>query len=103
LKIVEDFSDDINMTFGLDKCAILLITNGKYSTTNIYPEIPKLDDEDNKGYRYLGVMEGVNFHIDEVKEMTKKEYISRVRKILNADMTGEYTMPAICAFALPVL
>eukprot|EP00957_Ditylum_brightwellii_P093800 7142630-Ditylum_brightwellii.AAC.1 len=65
------------MTFGLDKCAILLITNGKYSTTNIYLEIPKLDDEDNKGYRYLGVMKGVNFHIKEIKEMTKKEYISR--------------------------
>eukprot|EP00957_Ditylum_brightwellii_P021674 1634036-Ditylum_brightwellii.AAC.1 len=66
------------MTFGLDKCAILLITNGKYSTTNIYPEIPKLDDKDNMGYRYLGVMEGADFHINGVKEMTKKEYISRV-------------------------
>eukprot|EP00957_Ditylum_brightwellii_P072831 5535334-Ditylum_brightwellii.AAC.1 len=65
------------MTFGLGKCAILLINNGKYSTTNIYPEIPKSDDEDNKGYRYLGVMEGVDVHIKEVKEMTKKEYISR--------------------------
>jgi hypothetical protein len=91
------------MTFGLDKCAILLITNGKYSTTNIYPEIPKLDDEDNKGYRYLGVMEGVDFHMKEVKEMTKKEYISRVPKILNADMIREYTMHAIRAFVLPVL
>eukprot|EP00957_Ditylum_brightwellii_P083401 6339435-Ditylum_brightwellii.AAC.1 len=60
------------MKFGLDKCAILLITNGKNSTTNIYPEIPKLDDVDNRGYRYLGVMEGVDFHIKEVKEMTKK-------------------------------
>eukprot|EP00957_Ditylum_brightwellii_P119211 9094275-Ditylum_brightwellii.AAC.1 len=48
-------------------------------------------------------MEGVDFHIDEVKEMTKKEYTSRVRKILNAGMTGEYTMQAICACALPVL
>eukprot|EP00957_Ditylum_brightwellii_P161276 12279677-Ditylum_brightwellii.AAC.1 len=60
------------MTFGLDKCAILLIVNGKYSTTNIYPEIPKLDDKDKKGYRYLGVMEGVDFHTKEDKEMTKK-------------------------------
>eukprot|EP00957_Ditylum_brightwellii_P104613 7971333-Ditylum_brightwellii.AAC.1 len=58
LQIVEDFSDDINMTFGLDKCTILLIVNGKYSTTNIYPKIPKLDNDNNKGYRYLGVMEG---------------------------------------------
>eukprot|EP00957_Ditylum_brightwellii_P029501 2229468-Ditylum_brightwellii.AAC.2 len=48
-------------------------------------------------------MEGVDFHMREVKEMTKKEYISRVRKILKADMIGEYTIQAICAFALPVL
>eukprot|EP00957_Ditylum_brightwellii_P131603 10036408-Ditylum_brightwellii.AAC.1 len=48
-------------------------------------------------------MEGVDFHVREVKEMTKKEYISRVRKILKADMIREYTMQEICAFALPVL
>eukprot|EP00957_Ditylum_brightwellii_P050149 3801761-Ditylum_brightwellii.AAC.1 len=48
-------------------------------------------------------MEGADFHIREVKEMTKKEYVSRARKILKADMIGEYTMQAICAFALPVL
>eukprot|EP00957_Ditylum_brightwellii_P033695 2553871-Ditylum_brightwellii.AAC.1 len=72
LQIVEDFSNGINITFGLDKCAILLITNGKYATTNICLEIPKLDDEENKGYQYLGIMEGVDFHMKEVKELTKK-------------------------------
>eukprot|EP00957_Ditylum_brightwellii_P145719 11096006-Ditylum_brightwellii.AAC.1 len=77
LQIVEDFSRDINMTFGLDICAILLISNGKYTTTNFCPEIPKLDDEDNKGYQYLGVMEGVDFYMKEVKDMTIKEYISQ--------------------------
>eukprot|EP00957_Ditylum_brightwellii_P167206 12728675-Ditylum_brightwellii.AAC.1 len=91
------------MTFGLDKFAILLIVNGKYSTTNIHPETPKLDDDDNKGYRYLGMMEVVDFHMREVKKMTKKEYISRVHKILKADMIGEYTMQAMCVFVLPVL
>eukprot|EP00957_Ditylum_brightwellii_P209900 15363786-Ditylum_brightwellii.AAC.1 len=35
--------------------------------------------------------------------MTIKEYISRVQKILNADMIGDYTMNAICDFVLPVL
>eukprot|EP00957_Ditylum_brightwellii_P077636 5900423-Ditylum_brightwellii.AAC.1 len=59
LQIVEDFSNDINMTSGLDKC------NGKYATANICLEIPKLDNEENKGYNYLGIMEGVNFHMKE--------------------------------------
>eukprot|EP00957_Ditylum_brightwellii_P122288 9325384-Ditylum_brightwellii.AAC.1 len=35
--------------------------------------------------------------------MTIKKCISRIRKILNADMIRDYTMNAICAFALPVL
>eukprot|EP00957_Ditylum_brightwellii_P017699 1333044-Ditylum_brightwellii.AAC.2 len=61
------------MSFGLDICAILLIKNGKYATTTIFQKIPKLDDDKNKGYCYLGIMEGVDFHIKEVKELTKKE------------------------------
>eukprot|EP00957_Ditylum_brightwellii_P057962 4394957-Ditylum_brightwellii.AAC.1 len=65
------------MNFGLDKCAILLILNSKYTTTNIYPEILKLDDEDSKGYQYLGMMKGLDFHMKEVKDMTIKEYISQ--------------------------
>eukprot|EP00957_Ditylum_brightwellii_P014052 1059557-Ditylum_brightwellii.AAC.1 len=103
LQIVEDFSCNIDMLFGLDKCVILLIENGKYTTTNICLEIPKLSDDENKGYRYLGIMKGVDFHCTEVKEMTKKEYVSRVQKIFQAGMNGDYTMTAICVYAVPVL
>eukprot|EP00957_Ditylum_brightwellii_P162320 12359487-Ditylum_brightwellii.AAC.1 len=60
------------MSVGLDKCAILLIANGKYTTINICMEIPKLNDDESKGYRYLGIMEGVDFHMDEVKGELRK-------------------------------
>mmetsp|Transcript_36211 Transcript_36211/g.53028 ORF Transcript_36211/g.53028 Transcript_36211/m.53028 type:complete len:519 (-) Transcript_36211:412-1968(-) len=103
LQIVEEFSNDINMSFGLDKCAILVIKNGSISTTNIYPDTPKLDDDENKAYRYLGILEGLDFHVEKVKKATKAEYISRVRKILKSDIDGDKTMTAICAFAMPVL
>ena len=76
MKLVEKFSNDINMTFGLDKCAVLTLKNGRYSTTNILPEIPKLDDDLNKGYCYLRIMEGADFHTQEVKSNTIKEYLS---------------------------
>eukprot|EP00957_Ditylum_brightwellii_P203509 15334927-Ditylum_brightwellii.AAC.1 len=91
------------MSFGLDKCAIFLITNEKYSTANICPEIPKLDNMESKGYCYLGIMEGMDIHADKVKVLTIKEYVSHVWKIHNADMYGDYTMTAICAYAIPVL
>mmetsp|Transcript_28205 Transcript_28205/g.40877 ORF Transcript_28205/g.40877 Transcript_28205/m.40877 type:complete len:147 (-) Transcript_28205:385-825(-) len=91
------------MSFGLDKCAILVIKNGTLSTTNIYPDIPKLDDDEDKAYRYLEILEGLDFHAEKVKKGTKAEYISRVRKILKSDIDGDKAMTAICAFAMPVL
>eukprot|EP00957_Ditylum_brightwellii_P109239 8333065-Ditylum_brightwellii.AAC.2 len=68
------------MTFGLDKCAVLTFKNGCCSTTNILPEIPKLVDDLNKGYQYLGIMEGADFHTQDIKSNTIKEYFSQVQK-----------------------
>eukprot|EP00957_Ditylum_brightwellii_P189568 14430122-Ditylum_brightwellii.AAC.1 len=48
-------------------------------------------------------MEGLDFHTDQFKKMTKQEYISRVLKILKFDINGGKTMMDICAFAMPVL
>eukprot|EP00957_Ditylum_brightwellii_P080556 6127589-Ditylum_brightwellii.AAC.1 len=80
MKLVEQFSPNRNMSFGLDKYAIFVIKNSHNSTTNILPQIPKLDNDTNKGYQYLGIIEGTNFLIDEVKLKNMKEYISRVSK-----------------------
>eukprot|EP00957_Ditylum_brightwellii_P205094 15342270-Ditylum_brightwellii.AAC.1 len=70
------------MTFGLNTWAVLTLKNGCYLTTNILPEILKLDDDSNKGYCYLSIMEVADFHTVEVKQNTVKEYISRVQKSL---------------------
>eukprot|EP00957_Ditylum_brightwellii_P118258 9019288-Ditylum_brightwellii.AAC.1 len=48
-------------------------------------------------------MEGADFHMNKVKELTKKEYVSRVHKILQTDMNGDYTMNTICAYTIHVL
>eukprot|EP00957_Ditylum_brightwellii_P177363 13510201-Ditylum_brightwellii.AAC.1 len=91
------------MTFGLDKCAVLILKNDRYSTTIILPKIPKLDDDLNKGYHYLGIMEGADFHTQEVKSNTIKEYLSQVQKILQAQLPGDAMMTAICTYATPIL
>eukprot|EP00957_Ditylum_brightwellii_P085177 6477839-Ditylum_brightwellii.AAC.1 len=61
------------MSFELEKCAVLTLKNGRYSTTNILPEIPKLDNDSNKGYHYLGILEGADFHTQKVKDNTSKD------------------------------
>eukprot|EP00957_Ditylum_brightwellii_P050855 3856573-Ditylum_brightwellii.AAC.1 len=48
-------------------------------------------------------MEGLDFHTNQVKKMTKQEYISRVQKILKSNIDGGKTTRATCAFAMPVL
>eukprot|EP00957_Ditylum_brightwellii_P206628 15349286-Ditylum_brightwellii.AAC.1 len=65
------------------------------------PDIPQLDEEE--GYKYLGIVESIDFLTNQVKAKTTKEYISRVRKIVDADLTMHNTIKAICAYAVPVM
>ena len=70
----------------------------KYTTTKILPEILKLDNKDNKGYQYLGVMKVVDFHTETVKNISKCERISRVQKYL----TSVWMVPKPCLPAVPL-
>ena len=61
LRTIKTFSDDIGMTFGLDKCAKATFTRGKLKSTSsiepdIYTKIKELDQEAT--YKYLGIEEG---------------------------------------------
>eukprot|EP00957_Ditylum_brightwellii_P010016 755861-Ditylum_brightwellii.AAC.1 len=91
------------MSFGLDKCAVITLKNGRYSTTNLLPDIPKLDNDSNKGYYNSGIMEGADFHTQEIKDNTIQEYLLCIQKILKAKLPGDAMMTAICAYATPIL
>ena len=51
----------------------------------------------------LGIMEGVDFHTNDVKEQIKKEYYLQLSRIFKSQLNGNSTMTAICAYAVPVL
>ena len=85
LQIVKQFSEDIKITFGLDKCAEASFKQSKLiSTGNIELDqeatISELDP--NSGYRYLGVDENDGIQHTKMKEKIRKEY-SRRRKRTN--------------------
>ena len=66
LKIVKAFSDDIGMTFGLNKSAKTAFITGKRKYTSCIvldtdTRIMELDQEET--YKYLGIEEGVEFNI----------------------------------------
>eukprot|EP00957_Ditylum_brightwellii_P182539 13905092-Ditylum_brightwellii.AAC.1 len=79
MALVKRFSNDIGMSFRLDKCAILTIVNGKHVETTILDDFPQLPHDE--GYKYLGILESLNFHTKEVKITATKAYISCVRTI----------------------
>eukprot|EP00957_Ditylum_brightwellii_P009631 725527-Ditylum_brightwellii.AAC.1 len=95
------FSDNIGMVFGLDKCAVLTIRHGKSEPTDIFLEIPQLDEE--QGSRYLGVYKGADFLTEHVKKATSKEYLSQVYSILICQLNADSTMTAIYSYAVPVI
>ena len=106
LKIVKQFSDDIGMTFGLEKCAKASFKRGKLvSTGNIEisddTAIQKLNQEDV--YIYLGVDESDGIQHSKMKEKIRKEYYRRVRLILRTELNGRNKREAINSLAVPVV
>ena len=106
LKIVKQFSDNIGMEFGLEKCAKASFMKGKLvSTGNIVidddTEIQELDQEGV--YKYLGVDESDGIQHSKMKERIRKEYNRRVRLILRTELNGRNKIEAINSLAVPVV
>eukprot|EP00957_Ditylum_brightwellii_P000711 55753-Ditylum_brightwellii.AAC.1 len=74
---------------------------GEVIQSEVLLDMPWLDEEE--GYKYLGIMESTDFLTAQVKAKMMKEYISQVRKILDANLTMHNTIMAICAYDVPVM
>ena len=82
--MITQFTNDINMEFGTDKCAYLYIENGKRKTLDDTIDTNGLhleELEECDTYKYLGHDEAVGFASPLNKEKVTKEYYRRVRKI----------------------
>ena len=100
------FSEDINMNFGLEKCAKVTIKRGKKEsghgiTLPEGKEIKNLEIEEE--YKYLGLLESDEFNSTRIKEKAKQEYKKRLRLILKSKLHGRNQITAINTYALPIL
>lgn len=102
----QEFTKDINMQFGIDKCAIAYIRAGQLQEM----ENIQVDDmeaikalETGQYYKYLGISESQKFDHQGIKEELKKEYFKRVRKILKSQLNSKNKMTAIGALGTPVI
>ena len=106
LRTVKNFSDDIGMEFGLDKCAKATFKRGKLAhTTNIDLDGGTTIRDLHPGeiYKYLGINEGQGIQHAKMKESIRKECIRRVRAINNTELNARNKIEAINTLALPIV
>ena len=106
LETTQIFSNDIGMSFGLEKCAKISIIRGKVKNRdNIIlssgEEIRELNNQ--TFYKYLGVEENKVIGHTETKEKLSKEYFSRLRKILKSELNSYNMIMAINQWAVPAI
>jgi hypothetical protein len=106
VQTVTTFSDDIDMEFGLDKCAKVVFKKGKLVhshnlVVDINREIQEL--EQGKTHKYLGTEESDGIQHQQMEETLKKEYARRLRMILKSELNAKNKITAIGTLAVPVL
>lgn len=103
---VRMFSNDIQMEFGYDKCAMLVIQRGKLTKSEgIDVEgktIPDISQED-QSYKYLGIPQQHTNLEEQTKHDATKEYKKRLKQILKSKLNAKNKIEAINAYAIPII
>ncbi|XP_075985622.1 uncharacterized protein LOC142982823 [Anticarsia gemmatalis] len=106
LKVTEVFSNSIRMEFGVDKCAVMHVKQGRVVTS----EGLQLSDHTTlrpllatDTYKYLGMSQALG--IDEVgmKRSLRERFFGRLRKVLNSLLSGGNKVRAFNGWVIPLL
>ena len=106
LNTVKQFSDDIRMELGLDKCPKATFSRGKLlKTNNITLDTTTIikDLEPEESYKYLGVTEWDRIQHSSMREKIRKKCFRRVRTILRSELNARNRIDAINSLALPMV
>ena len=94
------------MEFGIEKCAMLVMEKGKI-VKSVGIELPdykviKLLQE-GESYKYLRILEADKFLEEKMKLNVLKEYIRRLRKVLNSKLNGGNLVHGVNTWAVSLL
>ena len=106
LDLVTQFSKDICMDFGTDKCAYLKIVKGTIvsdAETLVMNNLTIKSVKEGDTYKYLGIDENISYHGPINKERVSKEYFTRTRKIWSSELSAYNKVIVHNAFAVPIL
>lgn len=105
LKSVQDFSSDIAIQWGVDKCKIIHIKRGTIQTTE--EEYTIKDDEImeqlvDDPYKYLGFAQLKGIRHSNIKQKLTSEFTSRLKSICKSHLNSGNKIKAINTYAIPV-
>ena len=106
LEVVQEYSDDVRMNFGLDKCNKLTIKKGKTTASKDIvlsnnDTIKALDS--TEVYKYLGMIQNSTIKTTEMKRSIQDEYFERLKKIMKTSLNSKNTIDAVNTFATPTI
>ena len=106
IRIMFDFSNDIDMAFGIEKCKVLNVVRGKYAKMGgvKLPDGELIEEmmEDDV-YKYLGVVESTTIKHTDMKKKILTTFKKRVKSILKTELNSKNIMIAIGEYAVPVI
>ena len=100
--IVAKFSKDIRMTFGIEKCSSVVIKAGvKVFFEGIeLPSGEMIQQVENSGYKYLGILQESEYKHQEMKELVRGEYLRRTKAVARSKLYSQNLFKAINAWAV---
>jgi hypothetical protein len=104
LTITEHFSNDIGMSFGIDKCKTQSICRGHYENLE-YITQGEIIKNLNKGkfYKYLGINQSNHIQHSIIKENLEKQFYLRIKSILKSKLNDNNLIKAVNTYAVPLL
>ena len=103
---VRIYGQDIGMEFGIEKCAMLVMKSGKRHMTDGM-ELTNHDRirtlEENETYKYLGILEADTIKQVQMKDMIRKEYLRRTRKLLETKLSSRNPIKGINTWAVSLV
>ena len=100
VQTVRAFSEDIEMEFGIEKCAMLVMEKGKI-VKSVGIELPNgkviKSLQEGESCKYLGILE------EKMKLNVSKEYIRRLRKVLKSKLNGGNLVCGVNTWAVSLI
>ena len=106
VQTIRIFSKDIGMEFGIEKCAVLVIEQGKIvNSVGIELQDGKVITslQEGENYKCLGILEADIFLGKEMKVKVSKKYFRRLKKVLRSKLNDGNLVQAVNTWAVSLL